>query len=36
MGAYQRVISLPNRPEMSDEEVLRVCEAVREIDAAHI
>jgi len=36
MGAYQRVMSLPNRPEMSDEELLRVCEAVREIDAAHI
>jgi dTDP-4-amino-4,6-dideoxygalactose transaminase len=36
MGAYQRVISLPNRPGMSDEEVLRVCEAVREIDAAHV
>jgi dTDP-4-amino-4,6-dideoxygalactose transaminase len=36
MGAYQRVMSLPNRPEMSDDEVLRVCEAVREIDAAHI
>ena len=36
MGAYQRVISLPNRPDMSDEEVLRVCEAIREIDAEHI
>jgi dTDP-4-amino-4,6-dideoxygalactose transaminase len=36
MGAYQRVMSLPNRPDMSDEEVLRVCEAVREIDRTHI
>ena len=36
MGAYQRALSLPNRPGMSDEEVLRVCEAVREIDAEHI
>ena len=36
MGAYQRVMSLPNRPGMSDEEVLRVCEAVREIDRKHI
>ena len=36
MGAYQRVLSLPNRPDLSDEEILRVCEAVREIDAEHI
>jgi dTDP-4-amino-4,6-dideoxygalactose transaminase len=36
MGAYQRVMSLPNRPEMSDGEVLRVCEAVRQVDATHI
>jgi dTDP-4-amino-4,6-dideoxygalactose transaminase len=36
MGAYQRVMSLPNRPEMSDDEVLRVCEAIREIDVRHI
>jgi len=36
MGAYQRAMSLPNRPDMSDAEVLRVCEAVREIDGKHI
>ena len=36
MGAYQRVMSLPNRSDLSDDEILRICEAVREIDAAHI
>ncbi len=36
MGIYQRALSLPNRPDLSDEEILTICEAVREIDADHI
>ncbi len=36
MQAYQRVMSLPNRPEMSEEELAYVCEAIREIDAVHV
>lgn len=36
MHTYQRVLSLPNRPEMSDEELAYVCEAIREIDVQHI
>jgi len=36
MGVFQRVLSLPNRPDMSDDEVLQVCEAVREADARHV
>jgi len=36
MGVFQRILSLPNRPDMSDEEVLRVCEAVREVSRKHI
>jgi len=36
MGVYQRVMSLPNRPELSDEEIVRICAAVRAVDAEHI
>ncbi|WP_457605420.1 DegT/DnrJ/EryC1/StrS family aminotransferase [Nitratifractor sp.] len=36
MAVYQRVMSLPNRPEMSEEELAYVCETIRQIDAAHI
>ncbi|WP_292657435.1 DegT/DnrJ/EryC1/StrS aminotransferase family protein [Nitratifractor sp.] len=36
MGIYQRALSLPNRPDLSDEEIFTICEAVREIDADHI
>jgi len=36
MGVFQRTLSLPNRPDMSDEEVMRVCEAVRNVDAQHV
>ena len=36
MGIYQRAMSLPNRPDLSDDEVLSICEAVRGIDADHI
>ncbi|ADV45665.1 DegT/DnrJ/EryC1/StrS family aminotransferase [Nitratifractor salsuginis] len=36
MGIYQRAMSLPNRPDLTDEEVLYICDAIREIDAEHI
>jgi dTDP-4-amino-4,6-dideoxygalactose transaminase len=36
MGIYQRAMSLPNRPDLTDEEILYICEAIREIDAEHI
>jgi len=36
MGVYQRALSLPNRPDLSEEEIHYICEAIREIDADHI
>jgi dTDP-4-amino-4,6-dideoxygalactose transaminase len=36
MGVYQRAMSLPNHPDLTDEEILYICEAIREIDAEHI
>ncbi len=36
MGVYQRAISLPNRPDLSDEELHYICDAIRQIDAEHI
>ena len=35
LDAYQKTMSLPIYPEMSDEEVAYVCEAIREIAASH-
>ena len=36
LGCFQRVMSLPNYPSMTDEEVMRVCEAVKKVADAHI
>jgi perosamine synthetase len=36
MGGYQRAMSLPNRPDLTNEEILYICDAVRQIDAEHI
>ncbi len=36
MGIYQRAISLPNRPDLTDEELNYICEAIRNIDEEHI
>ena len=36
LGAFQRVMSLPIYPSMSDEEVNRVCDAVIKVANAHI
>ncbi|WP_456431840.1 DegT/DnrJ/EryC1/StrS family aminotransferase [Nitratifractor sp.] len=36
MEVYQKVLSLPNRPDMSDEEVAYVCDVIREVDRQHI
>jgi dTDP-4-amino-4,6-dideoxygalactose transaminase len=36
LGVYQRVMSLPNFPGMSDDEVLYVSRRIREIDKGHI
>ena len=36
LGAFQRVMSLPIYASMTDEEVGRVCEAVKKVAAAHI
>ena len=35
LDAYQKTMSLPIYPEMSDDEVVYVCEAIREIAASH-
>ena len=35
LDAYQKTMSLPIYPEMSDDEVAYVCEAIREIAASH-
>ena len=36
LGAFQRVMSLPIYPSLSDEEVDRVCKAVKKVADAHI
>jgi len=36
MQVYQRVMSLPNRSELSDDELAYISETIREIDAQHI
>jgi len=36
LGCFQRVMSLPIYPSLTDKEVKRVCEAVKEVSAEHI
>jgi dTDP-4-amino-4,6-dideoxygalactose transaminase len=36
LGCFQRVMSLPIYPSLTDEEVLRVCEAVKKVANEHI
>jgi len=36
MHVYQRILSLPNRPDLSEEELSYITETVREIDAVHV
>ena len=36
LGAFQRVMSLPIYPSMTNSEVMRVCEAVKKVADAHI
>ncbi len=36
LGAFQRVMSLPIYPSMTDAEVMQVCEAVKKVADAHI
>lgn len=36
LGCFQRVMSLPIYPSLTDEEVTAVCNAVKKVDAAHI
>ncbi len=36
MSAYQSVMTLPNTPNLSDEDVVRICRSIRQIDKTHI
>ncbi len=36
MGVYQRAISLPNHPDLKDDDIHYICQAIRDIDAEHI
>jgi dTDP-4-amino-4,6-dideoxygalactose transaminase len=36
MNVYQRVMSLPNHLDLSDDDILYVCQKIREVDAIHI
>jgi len=36
MSVYQRVMSLPNNPELSDDDIYYICEKIKEVDASHI
>ena len=36
LGAFQRVMSLPMYPSLTDEEVIRVCDAVKKVATEHI
>ncbi len=36
MSSYQRVMSLPNHTSLSNEDILYVCEKIKEVDAIHI
>jgi dTDP-4-amino-4,6-dideoxygalactose transaminase len=36
LGCFQRVMSLPIYPSLTDEEVIAVCDAVKKVAAAHI
>jgi dTDP-4-amino-4,6-dideoxygalactose transaminase len=36
MSVYQRVMSLPNHPDLSDDDIYYVCEKIKEVDSIHI